>query len=286
MSKGVGARLDWFGDDRETRILILWLAFGVFAAAAVGLAVAIVLLSGPAANPTVVAALPRLDAQLPPLPVTLSNPSGDAAEALPPSPFAPPAHLDIEREPGTAPVPPIPARPAPVITLRPPKPNFSESTPLPPIRPAGVGPPIRPVLGLPSSSALARAAGADRRTAVYDISARAVYLPDGTRLEAHSGLGDLLDDPRYVGEADRGATPPHLYELTLRESLFHGVQALRLNPIGDGDMFGRNGLLAHPYMLGPRGDSNGCVSFKDYDAFLRAFENGQVKWLAVVARMD
>ena len=29
----------------------------------------------------------------------------------------------------------------------------------------------------------------DRQTAVYDICAHTVYLPDGTRLEAHSGLG-------------------------------------------------------------------------------------------------
>ena len=64
------------------------------------------------------------------------------------------------------------------------------------------------------------------------------------------------------------------------------MQALRLNPVGEGDMFGRNGLLAHSYMLGPRGDSNGCVSFKDYDAFLKAYQNGQVKRLAVVARLD
>ena len=33
--------------------------------------------------------------------------------------------------------------------------------------------------------------------------------------------------------------------------LFHGVQALRLNPIGAGFTFNRVGLLAHPYMLGP-----------------------------------
>jgi len=45
-------------------------------------------------------------------------------------------------------------------------------------------------------------------------------------------------------------------------------------------------LLAHSYMLGPKGDSNGCVSFKDYDAFLRAYQNGQVKRLAVVSRLD
>jgi hypothetical protein len=125
--------------------------------------------------------------------------------------------------------------------------------------------------------------GYDQQTAVYDISARTVYMPDGTRIEAHSGLGNLLDDPRHVDEQARGATPPHLYELTLREGSFHGVQALRLTPIGEGDVYGRAGLLAHPYMLGPNGDSNGCVSVKDYDAFLRAYENGQIKRLMVVA---
>jgi hypothetical protein len=124
----------------------------------------------------------------------------------------------------------------------------------------------------------------DQWTAVYDISAHTVYLPDGTRLEAHSGLGDRIDDPRYVNERDHGATPPGVYHLTLRESLFHGVQALRLNPLGGWFTFNRVGLLAHPYMLGPNGDSNGCVSFKTYDAFLRAFESGEVKRLAVVAQ--
>jgi hypothetical protein len=127
--------------------------------------------------------------------------------------------------------------------------------------------------------------GYDKFTAIYDISARTVYLPDGTRLEAHSGLGDRLDDPRFVSERMRGPTPPHLYELTPREASFHGVQALRLNPVGGGDVFGRAGLLAHSYMLGPNGDSNGCVSFKDYAAFLRAYQSGQVRRLAVVARL-
>ena len=96
-----------------------------------------------------------------------------------------------------------------------------------------------------------------------------VYLPDGTRLEAHSGLGSKLDDPRYSHVRMQGVTPPHIYELKPREALFHGVPALRLNPIGGEDkIFGRTGLLAHTYMLGPNGDSNGCVSFKDYYAFL------------------
>ena len=124
----------------------------------------------------------------------------------------------------------------------------------------------------------------DGLTAVYDISARTVYLPDGTKLEAHSGLRDKLDDPRYVNLRMRGATPPHTYDLVPRESLFHGVQALRMIPVGgESEVFGRTGLLAHSYMLGPNGDSNGCVSFKDYNAFLRAYQNGKVKRLVVVA---
>lgn len=137
-----------------------------------------------------------------------------------------------------------------------------------------------------STGAAVAAARYDNHTAVYDISAKTVYLPDGTRLEAHSGLGDRLDDPRYVNERMKGPTPPHLYELTPREALFHGVPALRLNPVGGGGaIYGRAGLLAHTYMLGPNGDSNGCVSFRDYYAFLRAYQSGMVKRLAVVAHL-
>ena len=56
----------------------------------------------------------------------------------------------------------------------------------------------------------------DSRTAVYDISAHTVYLPGGERLEAHSGLGEMLDNPRYVNAKDRGPTPPNVYDLALR----------------------------------------------------------------------
>src|SRR5262249_10748308 len=56
------------------------------------------------------------------------------------------------------------------------------------------------------------------RTAIYDITARVVYLPNGERLEAHSGLGQLMDDPRYVHRRMVGATPPGTYKLTLREA--------------------------------------------------------------------
>jgi Protein of unknown function (DUF2778) len=127
----------------------------------------------------------------------------------------------------------------------------------------------------------------DQSTAVYDITAHMVYLPDGTRLEAHSGLGSKLDDPRYAHVRMQGVTPPHVYDLKPREALFHGVPALRLTPVGgDEAIYGRSGLLAHTYMLGPNGDSNGCVSFKDYNAFLQAYREKGIKRLAVVVRVD
>jgi hypothetical protein len=126
---------------------------------------------------------------------------------------------------------------------------------------------------------------AGSRTAIYDIAAHAVYLPNGEKLEAHSGLGRRLDDPRYVNVQNEGPTPPNVYNLALREEPFHGVRALRLIPAGDGNMFGRDGILAHSYMLGPSGQSNGCVSFANYPAFLRAFLNGEVERILVVARL-
>jgi hypothetical protein len=127
----------------------------------------------------------------------------------------------------------------------------------------------------------------DGLTAIYDIKASTVHLPDGTKLEAHSGLGPKMDDPRHVHVRMHGATPPHVYDLTPREALFHGVHALRLIPVGgEGAIFGRTGLLTHTYLLGPRGDSNGCISFKDYDVFLRAYQNGKVKRVVVVPSID
>jgi hypothetical protein len=125
----------------------------------------------------------------------------------------------------------------------------------------------------------------DQWTAVYDISAHTVYMPDGTQLEAHSGFGDLLDDPNHPDEKMRGATPPNVYDLELRGELFHGVRALRLIPEDAQKVFGRAGLLAHSFMLGPNGDSNGCVSFKNYDAFLQAYLDHKVKRLAVVTSL-
>jgi len=133
---------------------------------------------------------------------------------------------------------------------------------------ASLGPDVTPALGA--------------HTAIYDIEAGVVYMPDGRKLEAHSGLGSMMDDPHYISRKDRGPTPPNVYDLVLREGLFHGVQAIRLKPVNDEKMFGRAGILAHPYMLGPTGQSFGCVSFKDYPRFLKAFESGEVDRLVVV----
>jgi hypothetical protein len=51
-------------------------------------------------------------------------------------------------------------------------------------------------------------------------------------------------------------------------------------------MYGRAGILAHTYMLGANGQSNGCVSFSDYPEFLNAYLRGEVTRLAVVERLD
>jgi hypothetical protein len=133
---------------------------------------------------------------------------------------------------------------------------------------ASINPDTTPVLGA--------------HTAIYDIEARVVYLPDGEKLEAHSGLGAMMDDPHYITKKGRGPTPPNVYDLVLRDGSFHGVQAIRLKPVNDDKMYGRDGILAHPYMLGASGQSFGCVSFKDYPRFLKAFENGEVDRLVVV----
>ncbi len=109
-------------------------------------------------------------------------------------------------------------------------------------------------------------------------------LPNGDKLEAHSGLGEIMDDPRHVNVRMRGATPPGTYALTEREQPFHGVRAIRLTPVGGPEaVYGRVGLLAHTFMLGPTGASNGCVSFRDYSRFLDSYLRGEIRQLVVVA---
>ena len=122
------------------------------------------------------------------------------------------------------------------------------------------------------------------RTAVYDIAGHTVYLPSGERLEAHSGLGAGHDNPRLAHVRGHGPTPPNVYRLTMREQAFHGVRALRLNPLDEHLMHGRDGILAHTYMRGG-GQSAGCLVFRNYPAFLAAFERGVVDRIVVVAHL-
>lgn len=126
-------------------------------------------------------------------------------------------------------------------------------------------------------------ARAGNGVAVYDIAAATVTMPDGTRLEAHSGIGPMADNVRYVNQKMRGPTPPDTYNLSMRESRFHGVEAIRLTPADGRVKHGRTGLLAHSYLLrGGRAESHGCVAFKDYDKFLKAFKQGKIRKLVVV----
>ncbi len=134
----------------------------------------------------------------------------------------------------------------------------------------------------PSVEDLQREAG----IAIYDIERGKVYLPNGETLEAHSGIGRMRDNPACVSRRNSGPTPPHIYDLKLRESRFLGVEAIRLTPAGgEAAVFGRVGFLAHSYMLRRPGDSNGCVVFKEYHRFLAAFKKGQIKRLVVVPRL-
>ena len=235
---------------------------------------------------------PRVVAEIP------AKPAQRADEAIPLPPANPFRPRTLQRPAGEVTIARAPrrtsaaSRVAAAATPQPDTRNFFQrlfgapaQTPSQPANPAlAYARPDEGVRGLPNYSASPSAPDLGSRTAVYDIEARVVHMPNGARLEAHSGLGPRLDDVSFVHEKNRGATPPDVYDLTLRESLFHGVQALRLTPIDGRNKFGRNGLLAHSYMLGPNGDSNGCVSFKDYPEFLNAFRRGEVKRLVVVTR--
>ncbi|MDO5896240.1 DUF2778 domain-containing protein [Agrobacterium sp. Azo12] len=181
--------------------------------------------------------------------------------------------------------------------------DMPDSIPLPSFRPqiAKISPAAQPKTGteavekevamlrpekptLPSVASRPSAMGA--RTAVYEIETATVHMPNGDKLEAHSGLGSMRDNPKYVHVKMKGSTPPSSYKLTMREALFHGVEALRLTPESGVNPHGRNGLLAHTYMLARRGESNGCVVFKEYPKFLAAFKRGDVNRIVVVSRLE
>lgn len=149
----------------------------------------------------------------------------------------------------------------------------------------GYARPDDPVDEPAARSALIPWPGTGRRVAVYDISAGLVHMPNGERLEAHSGRGRMRDNPSFSHVKMRGPTPPSTYRLSMREARFHGVEALRLTPVDGVAPHGRVGLLAHTYLLRVPGDSSGCIVFKDYRRFLAAFKRGDVERIVVVPRM-
>ncbi|WP_244464804.1 DUF2778 domain-containing protein [Martelella endophytica] len=124
-----------------------------------------------------------------------------------------------------------------------------------------------------------------KKVAVYDISAGKVYMPDGEVMEAHSGIGKYRDNPKYTHVKMAGAVPAATYKLTPREALFHGVPALRMTSVDGTNPLGRTGLLAHTYMLRTPGDSHGCLVFKDYYKFLKAYRAGRVDYIVAVSSL-
>lgn len=128
--------------------------------------------------------------------------------------------------------------------------------------------------------------GPGSKIAVYDISAATVHMPDGTKLKAHSGIGHRMDNPKYAYVKNLGPTPPNIYRLRMRERRFHGVEAIRMLPQDRAAMKGRDGMLAHTPLLRNSKGSHGCVAFRDYNKFLKAFKAGKVKTMIVVPSME
>jgi hypothetical protein len=187
----------------------------------------------------------------------------------------------IARQIGT---PQVAARSAPAVT----EPQLASLPPQPQLQPQsqpksdGI---LDKLFGDPDRAAKAVLA-ANPNTVLYDITKRVVYLPDGEKLEAHSGFGEWIDNPESMHRKNVGVTPPNVYAVSFREKPFHGVRALRMKPVGSGNMYGRDGILAHSFLLGEAGASNGCISVKDYDKFLKAYEDGKFNQIIVLRSAD
>jgi len=209
-----------------------------------------------------------------PIPLARSAPPAPAQTPAQQLALAPPAKTVAEPQPQSRPAaPPVVTAPPPVVAAVP-----------APKKPQGGGF-FASLFGRGTDSARPVTPSTRGGVAVYDISAGVVYMPGGARLEAHSGMGPMRDNPDYVHVKMRGATPPATYKLTMREALFHGVEAIRMTPVDGVAPKGRVGLLAHTYMLRNPGDSNGCLVFRDYRRFLEAFKRGEVRTLVVVPRV-
>ena len=127
--------------------------------------------------------------------------------------------------------------------------------------------------------------GKGTKVAIYDVSNATVYMPDGTKLRAHSGIGAMRDNPRYEHVKMKGPTPAGIYRLSMREKRFYGVEAIRMTSIDGRDPKNRTGLLTHTNLLRGQIGSHGCVAFQKYEPFLKAFKRGQVTTLMVVPEL-
>lgn len=127
--------------------------------------------------------------------------------------------------------------------------------------------------------------GRGTRVAIYDVSNATVYMPDGTKLRAHSGIGKMRDNPRYEHVKMTGPTPAGIYRLKMRERRFHGVEAIRMTSIDGRDPKNRTGLLTHTNLLRGQKGSHGCVAFQNYEPFLNAFKRGHITMMVVVPEL-
>ncbi len=127
--------------------------------------------------------------------------------------------------------------------------------------------------------------GRSKGVAVYDISAGVVYMPNGEKLEAHSGNRRHARQPEICACADEGPDAArHLQGHHARIPLpRRGSRAP--DPVDGIAPHGRVGLLAHSYLLRKRGDSHGCVAFANYPKFLAAFKRGEIKQMVIVTSM-
>ena len=127
--------------------------------------------------------------------------------------------------------------------------------------------------------------GRGTRVAIYDVSNATVYMPDGTKLRAHSGIGKMRDNPRYEHVKMTGPTPAGIYRLKMRERRFHGVEAIRMTSVDGRDPKNRTGLLTHTNLLRGQKGSHGCVAFQNYEPFLNAFKRGHITMMVVVPEL-
>lgn len=127
--------------------------------------------------------------------------------------------------------------------------------------------------------------GRGTKVAIYDVSNATVYMPDGTKLRAHSGIGKMRDNPRYEHVKMSGPTPAGTYRLKMRERRFHGVEAIRMTSIDGRDPKNRTGLLTHTNLLRGQKGSHGCVAFQNYEPFLNAFKRGHITMMVVVPEL-